>query len=36
VYAAIDVGTNTVRLLLAEVGPGRIVPVRYCRKITRL
>jgi exopolyphosphatase/pppGpp-phosphohydrolase len=32
VYVAIDVGTNTVRLLLAK----KIVPVRYYRKITRL
>ena len=34
--AAIDVGTNSVRLLLAKVGAGKIVPVRYYRKITRL
>jgi exopolyphosphatase/guanosine-5'-triphosphate,3'-diphosphate pyrophosphatase len=36
VYAAIDVGTHTVRLLLVEVGAGKIVSVRYYRKITRL
>jgi len=36
VYAAIDVGTNTVRLLLARVDAGKIVPVRYYRKVTRL
>jgi exopolyphosphatase/pppGpp-phosphohydrolase len=36
VYAAIDVGTNTVRLLLARAGAGKIAPVRYYRKITRL
>jgi exopolyphosphatase/guanosine-5'-triphosphate,3'-diphosphate pyrophosphatase len=36
VLAAIDVGTNSVRLLLAKVGAGKIVPVRYYRKITRL
>jgi exopolyphosphatase/guanosine-5'-triphosphate,3'-diphosphate pyrophosphatase len=36
VYAAIDVGTNTVRLLLARACAGKIAPVRYYRKITRL
>jgi exopolyphosphatase/guanosine-5'-triphosphate,3'-diphosphate pyrophosphatase len=36
VYAAIDVGTNTVRLLLGYVRDGKIVPKRYFRKITRL
>ncbi len=35
-FAAIDVGTNTVRLLLAAVCAGKIAPVHYYRKITRL
>lgn len=34
--AAVDVGTNTVRLLLGKVSGGRLVPVRYERLITRL
>lgn len=34
--AAVDVGTNTVRLLLGEVRDGRVRPVRYHRRITRL
>lgn len=34
--AAIDVGTNTVRLLLGEVVDGRLVPTRYERSISRL
>ncbi|MEJ2200004.1 MAG: Ppx/GppA phosphatase family protein [Desulfuromonadaceae bacterium] len=34
--AAVDVGSNTVRLLLAEVSDGQFVPVRYEREITRL
>ena len=34
--AAVDLGTNTVRLLLAKIGCGKIVPVRFYRKITRL
>ncbi len=33
---AIDIGTNTVRMLLAEVGPEGLAPVRYERCITRL
>ena len=34
--AAIDVGTNTVRLLLGETAEGRVIPERYLRRITRL
>ena len=34
--AAIDVGTNTVRLLLGRVENGRVVPHLYHRVITRL
>jgi exopolyphosphatase/guanosine-5'-triphosphate,3'-diphosphate pyrophosphatase len=34
--AAVDVGTNTVRLLLGEERDGRVVPDRYYRRITRL
>ncbi|WP_035055568.1 hypothetical protein [Desulfuromonas sp. TF] len=34
--AAVDVGTNTVRLLLGEERDGRVVPERYYRRITRL
>lgn len=35
-FGAIDIGTNTVRMLLAEVGPEGLTPVRYERCITRL
>ena len=35
-FAAIDIGTNTIRMLLAEVGPDGLAPVRYERCITRL
>ncbi len=35
-FAAIDVGTNTVRLLLGEIAGGRIIAERYERTITRL
>lgn len=35
-FAAIDVGTNTVRLLLGCVSSGQVVPDKYFRKITRL
>ena len=35
-FAAIDIGTNTIRMLLAEVGPEGLAPVRYERCITRL
>lgn len=34
--AGVDVGSNTVRLLLGEVRHGIIKPVRYVRHITRL
>lgn len=34
--ASIDVGTNTVRLLVGEVRASRVVPQRYHRHITRL
>lgn len=34
--AAIDVGSNTVRLLLGEVVAGRVEPFLYERRITRL
>jgi exopolyphosphatase/guanosine-5'-triphosphate,3'-diphosphate pyrophosphatase len=36
VRAAIDVGTNTVRLLLGDVVEGRVEPHCYARHITRL
>jgi len=35
-FGSIDIGTNTVRMLLAEVGPEGLKPVRYERCITRL
>ena len=35
-YAAVDVGTNTVRLLIGSVHEGRIEPWHYFRRITRL
>ncbi len=35
-FAAIDVGTNTVRLLLGNIAGGRIIAGRYERTITRL
>lgn len=34
--AAVDVGTNTVRLLAGKAAGGRVVPARYHRVITRL
>jgi len=34
--AAVDVGTNSVRLLLGELSAGRLLPIRYERSITRL
>jgi len=35
-FASIDVGSNTIRLLIAEVKDKRIIDVYYGRKITRL
>lgn len=35
-YAAIDVGTNSVRLLVAELAGGRITPVYWTLRATRL
>ncbi len=35
-YAAVDVGTNTVRLLIGSVREGRIEPRQYFRRVTRL
>lgn len=35
-YAAIDIGTNTVRLLIGKIENGHVVPLRYERAITRL
>ena len=34
--ASIDVGSNTLRLLLGTVDNGNVVPVEYVRRITRL
>lgn len=34
--AAIDIGSNTIRMLIGEVRNGAILPVSYYRKITRL
>ena len=34
--AGIDVGSNTVRMLLGRVEQGRLIPIRYERAITRL
>ncbi len=34
--AAIDVGSNTVRMLIGKVVDGKVIPERYERKITRL
>ena len=35
-FAAIDVGSNTVRMLIGKVSKGLVLPVLYSRKITRL
>lgn len=34
--ASLDIGTNTVRLLIGEVEDGQVVPEKYRRRITRL
>lgn len=34
--AAVDVGSNTVRMLLGDVRNGAIMPIRYVRHVTRL
>ena len=34
--AAIDIGSNTIRLLVANVDGGEIVPLRHERRVTRL
>lgn len=34
--AAIDVGSNTVRMLLGTIRDGKVLPTRYVRRITRL
>lgn len=34
--AAIDIGSNTVRMLIGEVADGQIVPLHYYRHLTRL
>jgi exopolyphosphatase/guanosine-5'-triphosphate,3'-diphosphate pyrophosphatase len=37
VLAAIDIGSNTVRLLIGDVNPdGALSPLRYVRRVTRL
>jgi exopolyphosphatase / guanosine-5'-triphosphate,3'-diphosphate pyrophosphatase len=36
VPAAIDLGTNTVRLLIGQIHSGKVVPQRYHRAMTRL
>jgi len=36
VFAAIDAGSNTLRLLIGHVEDGRVIPHSYCRHITRL
>jgi len=35
-YAAIDIGSNTLRMLLADKRDGTILPFQYYREITRL
>ena len=35
-YAAIDIGSNSIRLLAADAGPQRIVPLAVDRSVTRL
>lgn len=36
IFAAVDVGSNTLRLLVADVSPSGVHPLRYERVITRL
>jgi len=36
VFAAVDVGSNTVRMLLGDVRQGKVLPHNYERRITRL
>ena len=35
-FAAIDAGSNTLRLLIGEVSKGKVVPDLYLRRISRL
>lgn len=35
-FAAVDAGSNTLRLLIGRVSDGRVLPERYLRHITRL
>lgn len=35
-FAAIDIGSNTVRLLVATVNGGELLPLRHERRVTRL
>ena len=34
--AAVDIGSNTARLLIGTVDTGRVTPLLYVRRITRL
>jgi len=36
ILASIDIGSNTIRLLVADTSGGRISPLRHERKVTRL
>lgn len=36
VFAAVDIGSNSVRLSVAELRRGRVVPLHYDREVTRL
>jgi exopolyphosphatase/pppGpp-phosphohydrolase len=35
-YAAIDAGSNTLRLLIGTIEQGRVIPLKYQRHICRL